>query len=150
MPLTPKAQLMNANDVQRALRRIAHEIVERNRGAERLALVGIHTRGVPIAEHLAELIAGFEGVTPPVGKLDITLYRDDLTEIALQPVVKKTEVPFDVQVEGDYLRLMSWLERVEGELHPMVVKRFRIEPLADAGLLRMELRVVSYRAPRMP
>jgi pyrimidine operon attenuation protein/uracil phosphoribosyltransferase len=100
MPLTPKAQLMNANDVQRALRRIAHEIVERNRGAERLALVGIHTRGVPIAEHLAELIAGFEGVTPPVGKLDITLYRDDLTEIALQPVVKKTEVPFDVHGVG--------------------------------------------------
>jgi len=60
------------------------------------------------------------------------------------------EVPFDVHVEGDYLRLMGWLGRVEGELHPMVVKRFRIEPLADAGLLRMELRVVSYRAPRLP
>ena len=96
MPLTPKSELMSANDVQRALRRIAHEIVERNEGADNLALIGIHTRGVPIAEHLAELIGDFESVTPPVGKLDITLYRDDLTEIALQPVVKKTEVPFDV------------------------------------------------------
>jgi pyrimidine operon attenuation protein/uracil phosphoribosyltransferase len=91
-----KAQLMNDEEVGRALRRIAHEIVERNKGAENLALVGIHTRGVPIAERLAGLIASFEGISPEVGKLDITLYRDDLTEIALQPVVKKTEVPFDV------------------------------------------------------
>jgi len=91
-----KARLMNEQEVGRALRRIAHEIIERNKGAEALALVGVHTRGVPIAERLAALIAEFEGVTPEVGKLDITLYRDDLTEIALQPVVKKTEVPFDV------------------------------------------------------
>ncbi len=94
--LTFKAALMSADEMERALKRIAHQIVERNKGAENLALVGIHTRGVPIAERLSELIATFEGVTPPVGKLDITLYRDDLTEIALQPVVKKTEVDFDV------------------------------------------------------
>ena len=92
-----KAALMNAEGVSRALTRIAHEITERNRGAERLALIGIHTRGVPIAERLAELILRFEGVSPEVGKLDITLYRDDLTEIALQPIVKRTEVPFDIQ-----------------------------------------------------
>ena len=91
-----KARLMNDEEVGRALRRIAHEIIERNKGAQNLALVGIHTRGVPIAERLAGLIGEFEGLTPEVGKLDITLYRDDLTEIALQPVVKKTEVPFDV------------------------------------------------------
>lgn len=92
-----KAALMNADGVSRALTRIAHEITERNRGAERLALIGIHTRGVPIAERLAELILRFEGTCPEVGKLDITLYRDDLTEIALQPIVKRTEVPFDIQ-----------------------------------------------------
>ncbi|MDE0099535.1 MAG: bifunctional pyr operon transcriptional regulator/uracil phosphoribosyltransferase PyrR [Truepera sp.] len=92
-----KAALMNADGVSRALTRIAHEITERNRGAERLALIGIHTRGVPIAERLAELILSFEGTYPEVGKLDITLYRDDLTEIALQPIVKRTEVPFDIQ-----------------------------------------------------
>lgn len=94
--LTFKASLMTDDEMARAMKRIAHQIVERNKGAENLALVGIHTRGVPIAERLSALIGTFEGVTPPVGKLDITLYRDDLTEIALQPVVKKTEVDFDV------------------------------------------------------
>jgi Pyrimidine operon attenuation protein/uracil phosphoribosyltransferase len=93
---TPKATLLDATELDRALTRIAHEIVESNKGAENLALIGIHTRGVPIAERLARKIGAFEQVTPPVGKLDITLYRDDLTEIALQPVVKRTEVPFDI------------------------------------------------------
>ncbi|MBW6456140.1 MAG: bifunctional pyr operon transcriptional regulator/uracil phosphoribosyltransferase PyrR [Trueperaceae bacterium] len=96
MTLNPKATLMDAQDLTRALTRIAHEIIERNKGSENLALVGIHTRGVPIAERLAELIERFEGARPLTGKLDITLYRDDLTEIALQPIVRKTEVPFDV------------------------------------------------------
>ena len=97
MSLTTKAVLMNRAEITRALTRIAHEIVERNKGAENLALVGIHTRGVPLAERLAALIESFEGEGPPLGQLDITLYRDDLSEIALQPVVKKTEVPFDVR-----------------------------------------------------
>lgn len=96
MTFIPKATLMDAQEVVRALTRIAHEIVERNKGAQDLALVGVHTRGVPIANRLADLIERFEGVRPLTGKLDITLYRDDLTEIALQPVVRKTEVPFDV------------------------------------------------------
>jgi pyrimidine operon attenuation protein / uracil phosphoribosyltransferase len=94
--VTPKAEIMSQAELGRALARIAHEIIERNKGAENLALVGIHTRGVPIAERLAELVESFEGVRPAIGKLDITLYRDDLSEIALQPVVKRTEVPFDV------------------------------------------------------
>jgi len=94
--MTVKAILLDANELDRALTRIAHEIVESAKGAENLALVGIHTRGVPIAERLADRIASFEAVRPPVGKLDITLYRDDLTEIALQPVVKRTEVDFDI------------------------------------------------------
>lgn len=96
MELKFKASLMSDADIGRALTRMAHEIIERNRGAENLALIGVHTRGVPLAERLAGIISGFEGVEPAVGKLDITLYRDDLTEIALQPVVRKTEVPFDV------------------------------------------------------
>ena len=97
MTLGTKAVLMTRTEIARALTRIAHEIVERNKGAENLALVGVHTRGVPLAERLAELIGGFEGTAPLLGKLDITLYRDDLSEIALQPVVKKTEVPFEVR-----------------------------------------------------
>ncbi len=96
MNLSHKATIMTATEMNRALTRIAHEIIERNKGAKNLALVGIHTRGVPIAEHLAKLIENFEGIRPQLGKLDITLYRDDLSEIALQPVVKKTEVPFDI------------------------------------------------------
>jgi len=96
MDIHPKATLMDAQEVTRALTRIAHEIVERNKGTEALALVGVHTRGVPIAERLAGLIERFEGARPNLGKLDITLYRDDLSEIALQPVVHKTDVPFDV------------------------------------------------------
>jgi pyrimidine operon attenuation protein/uracil phosphoribosyltransferase len=97
MTLTWKAVLLDEQEVARTLTRMAHEIIERNKGAENLALVGIHTRGVPIAERLADLIESFEGVRPLLGKLDITLYRDDLTEIALQPVVKRTEINFDVQ-----------------------------------------------------
>ena len=81
-----KTTLLNSQEVSRALTRIAHEITERNRGAEQLALIGVHTRGVPIAKRLAGLIERFEGVMPEVGELDITLYRDDLTEIALQPL----------------------------------------------------------------
>jgi len=94
--LTFKASLMSATEMERALKRIAHEIVERNKGVANLGLVGIHTRGVPVAERLARYLKKFEGTQPPVGKLDITLYRDDLTEIALQPIVRKTEVDFDV------------------------------------------------------
>lgn len=97
MTLKHKAHIMDSTEMNRALTRIAHEIIEQNKGADNLAVIGVHTRGVPIAEHLSQLIGKFENITPPVGKLDITLYRDDLTEIALQPVVKKTEVPFDIQ-----------------------------------------------------
>jgi pyrimidine operon attenuation protein/uracil phosphoribosyltransferase len=76
-----KAELMNAEEMRRALYRIAHEIVEANKGVEGLALVGIHTRGIPLAERLSRFIQEFEGQEVPVGILDITLYRDDLSEI---------------------------------------------------------------------
>ena len=93
--LQHKADIMDSVEVSRALTRLAHEIIERNRGADNLALVGVHTRGVPLAMRLAELIGRFENVNPEIGKLDITLYREDLTEIALQPVGKRTEVDFN-------------------------------------------------------
>ncbi len=73
-------QIMDGEAIRRALTRIAHEIVERNQGTEGLVLVGIRTRGAPLAERIARNIGRFEGVTPPVGCLDITPYRDDLTE----------------------------------------------------------------------
>ena len=92
-----KAQIMDEADVSRALVRIAHEIVEKNHGAENLCLIGIRTRGVPLAQRLAENIRSFAGTAIPVGKLDITLYRDDLTTIAADPVLSSTDVPFPVE-----------------------------------------------------
>ena len=78
---------MNAADMQRALKRIAHQIIEHNHGAEQIVLLGIRRRGVPLAHALAENIKAIEGVSVPVGELDITLYRDDLSEIQSDPVV---------------------------------------------------------------
>lgn len=97
MKLQEKTQLMDARDIKRALTRIAHEIVEKNKGVAELAIIGIRRRGVPMAERLAALINEFEGAKVPVGFLDITLYRDDLTTLANQPVIHKTEVPFAVE-----------------------------------------------------
>ena len=87
---------MSAEDMQRALVRIAHEIVERNRGAKDLVLVGMQTRGVPLAGRLATTIQGLEGINVPVGSLDISLYRDDLSSLSLKPTVHRTDVPVDV------------------------------------------------------
>jgi len=86
-------QVMDAEEMRRALTRIAHEIVERNRGAANLGLIGILRRGAPLADRLARLIEQIEHVRPPVGKLDVTLYRDDYPE---RRVARPTDVPYDV------------------------------------------------------
>jgi pyrimidine operon attenuation protein/uracil phosphoribosyltransferase len=91
-----KAQVMDSSEVRRALRRISHEILEKTKGGQDLGLVGIHTRGIPLAERIAAEIADAEGQQVPVGHLDITLYRDDLSEIGHQPVVRETRIPFDI------------------------------------------------------
>jgi pyrimidine operon attenuation protein/uracil phosphoribosyltransferase len=90
--------VMDADRVSRSLARIAHEILERNRGIEELALVGIRTRGVPIAKRLAHAILDINKHEVPTGALDITLYRDDLMRHAVgpQPLVRKTEIPFSI------------------------------------------------------
>src|SRR3990172_47014 len=89
---------MDADRMGRTLTRIAHEILERNRGVEELGLVGIRTRGVPIARRLARAIAEITKYEVPTGALDITLYRDDLMRHAVgpQPVVRSTEIPFSI------------------------------------------------------
>lgn len=92
----PKAVIFSADEIRRALTRIAHEITERNKGAENLAIIGVHTRGIPLAERLARKLSELEGVTVPTGMLDITLYRDDLSEVAHQPIIRETNVPFDI------------------------------------------------------
>ncbi|MDD4238394.1 MAG: bifunctional pyr operon transcriptional regulator/uracil phosphoribosyltransferase PyrR [Desulfotomaculaceae bacterium] len=91
-----KAQILDPEGIRRSLTRIAHEIIERNKGTGSLVLIGIRRRGVPLAERLAERIKEIEGGSVPVGTLDITLYRDDLTTMAYQPLVRSTEVPFSV------------------------------------------------------
>lgn len=91
-----KAKLLDADGIRRSLMRMGHEIVEKNKGVADLILVGIRRRGVPLAERLAEIIWEIEGIRLPVGKLDITLYRDDLTVLSDQPVVRATEIPVDV------------------------------------------------------
>jgi pyrimidine operon attenuation protein/uracil phosphoribosyltransferase len=90
--------VMDADRMSRTLTRIAHEIVERNRGVEELAFVGIRARGVPLARRLAQAIRDINGHDVPTGALDITLYRDDLMRHAVgpQPVVRRTEIPFSI------------------------------------------------------
>ena len=91
-----KKQALSGEEIRRALTRIAHEILERNRGAHDLVLLGIYTRGVPLARRLATLLAEFEGVQVPVGTVDIALYRDDLARRPLRPEVRGTHLPVDL------------------------------------------------------
>ena len=94
--IVKKTSIMDADGIRRALIRIAHEITEKNRGVENVALVGIRTRGVPLAARIAEEIQKIENVAVPTGSLDITLYRDDLTTMGYNPVIHGTEIDFDV------------------------------------------------------
>jgi len=89
-------RIMGAEDIRRATVRISHEIVEKQAGTGGLVLVGIQRRGVPLAHRIAAAIQEHEGATVPVGALDITFYRDDLSMVAQQPVVKGTAIPFDL------------------------------------------------------
>jgi pyrimidine operon attenuation protein / uracil phosphoribosyltransferase len=97
MMLKEKAEIVDADGLRRIVTRIAHEIVERNKGVDDLVLVGIKRRGVPLAERLAARIAEFEGKPPSKGSLDITLYRDDLSTVSHQPVVGSSDIPVDIR-----------------------------------------------------
>jgi pyrimidine operon attenuation protein/uracil phosphoribosyltransferase len=90
--------VLDADRMARSLARIAHEILERNRGLDEIAFVGIRTRGVPLARRIAKSIQDISGHEVPTGALDITLYRDDLmrTPVGPQPLVRKTEIPFSI------------------------------------------------------
>ena len=97
--------IMTPEDIRRTLARIAHEIVERNKSTEHLMLVGMHTRGVPLAKRLAANIEDFERSRIPIGALDISLYRDDISSLELQPVVQHTDIP--VNVDGKSIVLVD-------------------------------------------
>jgi pyrimidine operon attenuation protein/uracil phosphoribosyltransferase len=127
--LNLKKKIVDADGIRRALTRIAHEIVERNRGIEDLVIIGIRTRGVPLARRLAEKIREFEGVEVPVGILDITLYRDDLSMIAQQPIVHSTEIPFDISGKKVVL--------VDDVLYTGRTVRAALDALTDLGRPRV-------------
>mgnify|MGYP003293168179 CR=1 FL=1 len=90
--MATERRVLEAEEIRRALTRVAHEIVERNGGTDDIVLVGIRSRGVPLARRLADLIEEHEGDGLPVGSLDITFYRDDLTKLAHAPIVKRSEI----------------------------------------------------------
>lgn len=95
--LRQKAQLMSASEIERTLVRLAYEIVEKNGGIDGLGLVGIRRRGVPLAERLGKIITRIEDALVPVGTLDITFYRDDLSTLGPKPVVQEKEIGFDIE-----------------------------------------------------
>jgi pyrimidine operon attenuation protein/uracil phosphoribosyltransferase len=91
-----KAQIIDKEGLSRTITRLAHEIIERNKGTENLVMVGIRTRGAPLAERIMEKVGEIEGKKIPLGMLDITLYRDDLLKKLKQPKVQMTDIPFDI------------------------------------------------------
>src|ERR1700745_218104 len=96
MKIIEKAQLMSAAEIDRTLQRLAHEIVEKSGGTKHLALIGGRRRGVPLAQRIAHAMRGIDGVEVPVGTLDITLYRDDLSKVASHAVLQSSDIPFGV------------------------------------------------------
>jgi pyrimidine operon attenuation protein/uracil phosphoribosyltransferase len=97
MDFIEKARIMDSPRINRALARLASEVVEENHGAGDLYLVGIRRRGVPLAERMADKIADLEGDRPPVGIVDITLYRDDLSTVGAKPIVNRTDLPGNIE-----------------------------------------------------
>src|SRR2546425_250661 len=93
---TERARIMDSARINRALARLASEVVEENHGTNDLYLVGIRRRGVPLAQRMADKIADLEGTRPPVGIVDITLYRDDLSTVGAKPIVNRTELQGDI------------------------------------------------------
>src|SRR4030081_1779655 len=96
MRIVEKSQLMTATEIDRTVQRLAHEIVEKSGGTANLALIGVRRRGVPLANRIAQAMRGIDGVDVPVGVLDITLYRDDLSKVAPQAVLRSSNIPFGV------------------------------------------------------
>lgn len=138
--LLPKATIMDDVAMRRAVTRIAHEILEHNEGAEALGLVGIVSRGVPLAKILSREIGDIEGTTPPVGQLDISFYRDDVTR-SISPVLHATNIPFDVNRRDIVL--------VDDVLYTGRTVRSALDALMDLGRPRtVQLAVMVDRGHR--
>ena len=136
-----KKVIMTPEDIRRTLTRIAHETIERNRAIEQLILVGMRTRGVPLAKRLAANIEGFAGLRIPVGALDITPYRDDLASLNRQPVVNRTDIPGNIDGKAIIL--------VDDVLYTGRSTRAAMDALIDLGRPRsIQLAVLVDRGHR--
>ncbi len=136
-----KSQILDPAGIQRAVTRIAHEIVERNNGTDGLVLVGLRSRGVDLARRIAKELKVIGGADVPVGALDVTLYRDDLDKVGPQPVVRKTEIPFSVNEKRVVL--------VDDVLYTGRTVRAALDSLIDLGRPRLiQLAVLVDRGHR--
>lgn len=134
-------QILDGSSVDRTLTRIAHEILEKNKGTEGLSLIGIHTRGVVMARRLREEVRKISGTEVPMGLLDINLYRDDLTRVSEQPVLHRTEIDFDLDNRIVVL--------VDDVLYTGRTVRAALDALVDFGRpRRIELAVLIDRGHR--
>ena len=141
MPVREKAEIIDSEGLRRIITRIAHEIVERNKGTDDLVLVGVQRRGVPLADRMAERIKEFEAAVVPRGSLDITLYRDDLSQVGPQPVVGGTQMPVDIT--GKVIVL------VDDVLYTGRTVRAALDALMDLGRPRaIQLAVIVDRGHR--
>jgi pyrimidine operon attenuation protein/uracil phosphoribosyltransferase len=133
--------ILDADEIRRAIVRIAHEIAERNEGIHDVILVGIRRRGVPLAERVAAIMTNVEGQRVPVGQLDITLYRDDLSHRSTAPLVHKTDIPVDITGHTVVL--------VDDVLYTGRTVRAALDALADLGRPgRIQLAVMIDRGHR--
>lgn len=119
------SEIMDGDAIRRALTRISHEIVEKNKGVDNLAIIGIQRRGVPLSERIAEKIEEVEGIKPEIGFLDITFYRDDLSFLNEHPVVNGTNIPFSVNGKNIVL--------VDDVLYTGRTVRAAIDAIMDTG-----------------
>jgi pyrimidine operon attenuation protein/uracil phosphoribosyltransferase len=125
MRVIEKSQLMSATEIDRTLQRVAHEIVERSGGTSNLALIGVRRRGVPLANRIAKAMREIDRVEVPVGTLDITLYRDDLSKVAAHPVIQSSDINFSVDDKDLIL--------VDDVLYTGRTVRAALDELADFG-----------------
>jgi pyrimidine operon attenuation protein/uracil phosphoribosyltransferase len=133
--------IADASSIERTVARIAHEILEKNRGVEDLALIGIQTRGVVLSNRIREAVEAIAGKSVPIGILDINLYRDDLTKVSEQPVIRKTEIAFDLDNKTIVL--------VDDVLYTGRTIRSALDALVDFGRpKRIELAVLIDRGHR--
>ncbi len=140
-PIEDRDLLMSASEIQRTLVRLAHEVMEKNNGVEGLALVGIRRRGVPLAQRIAKVINQIEHTQIPVGSLDITLYRDDLSTVGPKPLVQKSDLEFSVAGKNVIL--------VDDVLYTGRTTRAALDALFDHGRpARVQLLVLIDRGHR--